>query len=140
MSSLNTSLKKYVLDDGRPIFLVGIVQDSTYGGLLEGRICQATNEFVLEGYRGVAQRLWPEIECVVLGLDRIRSRIQDPLPNVHCTAHFISYDVARDREKMASALTVVWYQDEMMDVRSSLDIEKCVAGLDWNSLATDFDW
>jgi hypothetical protein len=61
------------------------------------------------------------------------------IPPITCLADFESYQPARDPAQHASALAIVWFQDNFaMPIQPT--IEKQIQGIDWDKVANDFGW
>ncbi len=61
------------------------------------------------------------------------------LPLVTCVARFRDSAPAQDRSKHGSVLTVVWFQDEFATPIVEPALSSLV-NLDWDGLASDFEW
>lgn len=111
----------------------------TYAGLLEGRPNASLNTEILNKYPEIPHRIWPQEPVVLLGHDSYKIRIDDPLPPVMCSAHFISYQPGSETAKMGSSLVVTWFQTEMTPTWDEQNV-KWIRAIDWNHLARNFDW
>ena len=119
---------------------------STYAGLLEGvtnaRMNQRRIADSVEAAKSVFSSFWP-VYLVAPGFDtRVyplddavhkREAQYDELPAFRCIGHFISFQT-RDAENHASALTIVWFQNQS----PVQGIELQVGELDWFDHAREF--
>lgn len=136
---MKTYLEKIELANGRSVFLKGLILRPAYGSLQEGRPERAVNQFLLMSALHSAAKMWPECGSILLNGNGLVEDLDIELPGVHCTANFISMDAARDAQKMASGLTLVWYQSEMTSGLPQRVLD-AIRVLDWANVATDFDW
>jgi uncharacterized protein (TIGR02996 family) len=60
-------------------------------------------------------------------------------PAVACVGRFTSFDAARDPQRHASTLTVIWFQDEFAFPIEPA-IREHIRAIDWEKHAHDFDW
>jgi len=61
------------------------------------------------------------------------------LPKVEIRGFFYSFSPARDKQKHASRLVIIWYQDAWVGALSP-EVEEKVTAMDWDKLAEDFEW
>jgi hypothetical protein len=129
----------YTVKDGRKVILDEVFQSKTYGSLLEGAVSEKVNRFVLDGHARRARQIWPNDPCIILGLDSYLARLAQALPPITCAGHFLSFRTARNAERMASSLVLVWFQDEIFE-RPGERMAEWMMGVPWNEVAHDFDW
>lgn len=142
---------RLMLASGRRITLKSLDQSMTYSGLLEGVPNSWFND------RLVAKKLESaRASCVFGGSPHLimparrgqlrgsgepsplesKRPAEEWLPMVTCTAVFDSSSV---REGDGSSLTLVWFQDEFALPIAEPALSSLL-GLDWNALATDFEF
>lgn len=130
------------LHNGREVELLELRQWFTHEGVLEGRPSpemngQQLNELVRRNQReggGVS---------LFLGNVEIGRRSEafpfgtpTTLPNVTCTARFVSYKPARNQEMDCSELTLIWFQPKFW---MQPEFETAMAQIDWEADAWDYD-
>ena len=139
----------------RTITLKSFEQQMTYAGLLEGVPSRALNDRLIQsvidevGSRpqsgGHRPFVIPPVRrdyCRVpgdMGPSPIRSGVPEWLPSIRCIGSFESFPPARDTDMHASALDIVWFQDDyaMPIAETILDV---IRNLDWTSTAYDFEY
>jgi hypothetical protein len=129
----------YAVKDGRNVGLDEVFQSKTYAGLLEGAPNERVNRDILSAQSARAAKIWPDQPCVVLGLDLYLARLAQALPPVRCAGLFISYRPARNTERMASSLVIVWFQEDMFEPPLE-QMAEWMMSVAWNEVARDFDW
>jgi hypothetical protein len=141
---------------GRTITLDSLDQHRTHAGLLEGTPNALMNNSNIEWALRQAERrcidgakpqlLAPQRRdyCREPGdMDELVARrphhIPEWLPNVWCIGSFTSSVTSRNPDMHMSTLTVVWFQDEFAMPILEPALGQLLA-LDWESLATDFEY
>lgn len=142
------------LNSGRDIYLDQLYQYRTYAGLSVGYPIPSHNEEVIQtALEYTKEKLWCQWGKPFLMIpnqtpmnlsdaerDRYRmytSEIPARLPEIACLAHFESYNPARDKNAMGSALGVVWFQD-VFGLPSDEIVEQ-MKSIDWDGFAFDHD-
>jgi hypothetical protein len=142
------------LASGREVSVERLHQSQTYRGLLEGvpnsSYCDRNLEWTLKDARklcleGDAPTLITPARRDFLRVPGDTSKLGFPhaapeyLPQVTCVAQLYSIRPARDRSKDGSLLTVVWYQDQFAPPIQEPALSS-ILHLDWDRLASDFEW
>jgi uncharacterized protein (TIGR02996 family) len=137
------------LRSGRPLLLRELRQLNFYEGLLEGVPSSERNREDVE--RLVAQereRWWGGTPYLIEPVERPakpdpdRPFADEPrgmLPTITCVGRFLSFDAAKDPERHASELTVIWFQDEFAFPIDPA-VREQIRAIEWEKHATDFDW
>lgn len=139
---------KFALNDGREIWLTQIIQWQTYGGLLCGYPNRSSNEFHLDAAKEKALEhfgddypitvLEPEITAYDYPPSGQRRLFPcEALPAIGSVAVFDS-DATSRNEGYNSSATIVWFQSEWG--LPSPKIQKQIAALDWDQIASDWSW
>ncbi|EDL59004.1 hypothetical protein [Gimesia maris] len=149
-------------DSGRELILNQLEQSQSYAGMMEGVPNKKANDWgidvdlcraVRREYTLGEPYLIPPRRRDYLrepgDMDEIRKQkshypkewVMDPewLPLICCIGCFKSVSPVRNTEMHGSCLTVVWYQD---DYAMPIDPEviRSLKQLDWDRLATDFEY
>lgn len=144
----NLGRVKFMLNDGREIWLAQIIQWRTYGCLLCGYPNRSSNEFHIDEAKKRAFEhfgdsrpitfLEPEITVYDYPPPVQRRLFKcEALPSVGSVAVFNS-DATSRNEGCNSSATIVWFQPEWG--LPDLNIQKQIAVLDWDQIASDWDW
>jgi hypothetical protein len=137
---------RFELLAGRQIRLVQLDQHWTYGGLLVGHPNREMNRSIMDQL--VRSRSGPKGQRPPVIFEPIETPVEkasDPswsdaatLPAVTCVAQFMSDALADDPDGFASALRVIWFQDEFaFPIDSGVVVE--LAALDWESQAASWE-
>ena len=144
------------LASGRSITMDSLDQSRTYAGLLEGLPGEVGNDMNIQSALQIASKQCPPGGKPHLIVPPRRDyshqpgdmepyikkgwgRVPEWLPKVRCIGTFSSLVTRLDSDGHASMLVVVWYQDDYaLPIQESV-IEQLVS-LDWNALATDFEY
>ena len=137
-----TRHSEYQLKCGREVVLRDLRQWRTDEGVIEGRRPPHRNgklladlfERVRDEAIGVSMYLG-NVECGER-TDAAPFGTPRDLPRVSCRARFVSYEPARERDKMCSEVTLIWFQDDF-GIQGELD--DALADVDWNACAWDYD-
>jgi hypothetical protein len=127
------------LRNDRSIHLNSFFVDRTYAGLLEGRPNVDMMNRELVDNRSVAIKLWPWAPSVTLELEELLKNNDPILPRHFCCGLFVSYMPTKNPTMDASHLAIVWYQDEVPPLASESNMA-LLMGVDWESLASDFEY
>lgn len=134
------------LASGRAIRMTAINQWAAYAGMLEGVPTKERNERIVARAVETAKSTFswephlirPTERPIKLGRE-YPFGIPSSLPGVVCIGLFDSFSVARDEQMDASALTIVWFQDQFAFPISAIALH-AISTLDWNELASDYEY
>jgi hypothetical protein len=144
------------MDSGREIFIDEISQHRTYWGLLEGLPHPEMNEKIIESCLERARiKLGFEVEPVLIcppetpikaninPNDNFRKHYYEryppvKIPDIAIISVWNCYEPARNPDKMASALKIVWFQDKFAFPIDENIIEQ-IKKINWVHYAKDYD-
>jgi len=142
------------LQQGRTIHLKSLLFLNTYRGFLEGDPLAISQRLLwefrnsgpnLSGNKRAWDKLgegipaWDNMPRLCINTDWFEEWAKSKFPEIQCCGEFLSYDIARDKSKDASALIVVWFQDDIYPTVSDENL-KLLEGIDWERHAFDFEW
>lgn len=150
-----------ILNDGRKVSLSTLMQTFTYNGLLEGVPQKFINDRQIswqleeakkmQGSKGEAFLIEPlrtDYLNVPGDLDDFKERHKNSrmfgnpecLPSVTCAGVFVSLSPTKNHPNLdGSSLTILWYQ-ERFAMPIDPGIVESIQQIDWDSLATDFEY
>lgn len=140
---------KITLKDNIEVTIKELHQWETYNGLLEGLPTDRTNKLTIERVIQRAKEICHMEEYYMLEPDQTpieydRDRPYPfgkpmSLPSRVCIAELWHHQPARDQEMHASALLLIWFQDEYCFPIAPEILEK-FKNVEWKQHALDFDY
>jgi uncharacterized protein (TIGR02996 family) len=141
-------LHEITLRSGRWLLLRELRQWNFYEGLLEGLPTQELNQRLIENIitaeregRHAEPYLIQPPERLIENYSQSLYRDRRPagIPGIACVARFTSLQPAKDKNRHASELVVIWFQD---DFAFPIDpaVREHIRAIDWEKHAADFDW
>jgi hypothetical protein len=142
------------LNTGRSITLKSLIQRMTYGGMLEGAPTAKLNDAFIQrtlyalrkdpATGGRAPLVIPPARRDYLRAPgdmaaAFQDQMVEWMPVVTCIGVFESAPTAKNRNKHASTLTIVWLQDDYA-LPISPACMNAIKEIDWDSHAFDFDF
>lgn len=98
----------FILDQNLEVSLEKLVQQYTYGGLLEGFPGEMVNRMVLRNIERSAKNDLHLEEIYTL----LPGEMSEEFPPVVCMARLECGSVFKDKEKDYSSIAVIWFQEE----------------------------
>lgn len=125
----------FLLDCGRSVFLDSLHYSRTYGGLLEGRPNARLNMMIIsraaEGTQSRAFVIPPVVD---------HSDPDHPcLPPIQMIAEVWCTEPI-NAGAMGSNATLVWFREAWDEESLTEVVFDGIRGVDWEAVATDFDW
>ena len=142
-----TKLEHITTLTGRWLWLHELRQHNIYAGQLEGIPNREMNrraiDRLMEAERGRGSEpylLHPQERPIAGPVPSLYDRLGGAaaIPSIACIGQFDS-SPARDQDRHASSLTVVWFQDEFAFPIDPA-IREQIRAIDWEKHATDFDY
>jgi hypothetical protein len=136
------------LRSGRSLWLRELRQSRTYESLLAGTPDDELNQWVMDRARTEALGGAVGQEPYLVS-PNVRTRIQEAwhdipareycaLPATVCIGQFTSFQPARDKDRHASELVIIWFQDEFAFPIDPA-VREQIRAIDWEKHAVDFD-
>lgn len=130
---------------GRSILLREFRQWNFYRGLIQGIPDSESNRADVERIVARERESQNEEPYLIPPIERVVEREESHgltrgfLPTIACVARFVSCDAARDpTNRMASALTIIWFQDQWAFPIAPGAREQ-IRAIDWEQHAHDSD-
>lgn len=134
------ALMELTLKTGRNVYVRSLLVGRTYEGLLMGVPNESMIPKEIHRIRRTSRRAFGVRPCHVLSVPTVvGSRGEMRLPPKYVAADCWSYEPAQDETRDASALAVIWFQEEFPPILSPAN-EATFQAMPWDSDAQDFDW
>jgi len=133
-------LLELTLSTGREIHARSFHVSESYAELQFGSPNKNTNEWYLASTPIWSRQIHGDCPVLIITPDYRSSESGDPrFPWFRFSAKFGSFEPTVSRHMDASALTLVWFQDELHPPISDAIWPK-LAAVDWDEHACEFDW
>jgi hypothetical protein len=130
---------KLNLGSGNAIFLEQLFQGKSYAGLLEGKRESIPIQRIIDGYQKYLRGIWGNRTFHICLEHQSAVGPVSVLPPVLCCGDFVCYSPARDPNRAASHLVIMWFQDEFGSHLATDGLSQ-LRRVPWKEIAEDFDW